>query len=231
MSFPANNFPAADAGGWPRLVVGGWPRLVVACTTTKPAAPRFVVSKRGHSCRQHPRDFPDTSAPPKISNVPPLCDVHTSQPGRSATCYSVIHAQAPASVLRSRVFALYHDELLSAAAAARQSPQPRSVSPRAGAGAAPVSLCGCRICGHARARASASGRARARRSFGSDESAETGLCPMSAPKAAPSHGWQTARAVADGGQPGANLAASVLRFRGVLGNQAWRSYATCIATR
>jgi hypothetical protein len=86
------------------------------------------------------------------------------------------HAQAVASLLRCRLCALYHHQLLPAIAAAGHFEEPRSVSSSAGAGAATLSVRGPGIRGDARARALADGRAATRRSVGGDEGSEARVC-------------------------------------------------------
>src|SRR6266550_4240661 len=75
------------------------------------------------------------------------------------------HAEAPSSLLRIRILALHHFQLLSTAALAKYPAPAHLVSGNSGAGAATVHLRGGRLRGHAGAFSSADQRAGAGKSF------------------------------------------------------------------
>src|SRR5207253_734476 len=75
------------------------------------------------------------------------------------------HAEAPSSLLRIKILALRHFQLLSTAALAKYTAPAHLVSGNSGAGAATVHLRGGRLRGHAGAFPSADQRAGAGKSF------------------------------------------------------------------
>src|SRR6266550_3657168 len=85
------------------------------------------------------------------------------------------HAEAPSSLLRIRILALHHFQLLSTAALAKYPAPAHLVSGNSGAGAATVHLRGGRLRGHAGAFPSADQRAGAGKSFYRDAGSKTAL--------------------------------------------------------
>ncbi len=85
------------------------------------------------------------------------------------------HAEAPSSLLRIRILALHHFQLLSTAALAKYTAPAHLVSGNSGAGAATVHLRGGRLRGHAGAFPSADQRAGAGKSFYRDAGSKTAL--------------------------------------------------------
>src|SRR2546422_5103477 len=83
--------------------------------------------------------------------------------------------EAPSSLLRIRILALDHFQLLSTAALAKYTAPAHLVSGNSGAGAATVHLRGGRLRGHAGAFSSADQRAGAGKSFYRDAGVKTAL--------------------------------------------------------
>src|SRR5580704_1469179 len=124
-------------------------------------------------------------------------------------------AESSASLLWLGLLAFHYHQLLPEVATAGHSVEPGSVPHGAGIGSTAVSLRGGGICHHARTRSPADHRTGAGRSVGSHEGSEAGICPT----AAPDESFPSGITYAGAGRIRSDMAAAVLRFRRVLGQE------------
>src|SRR5260221_274867 len=135
------------------------------------------------------------------------------------------NAQSTPSLLRRRIFALYHHQLLPTPRVAWQPEKSRPLSPSVGAGTAPLSFCGRGLRSHARACASALRRTRAWQSIDRDASHKTGFCAASLAQPSLAARSSTRTPMERISRGWTHLAAPLLRLCGIQREEASRKIA------